>query len=147
VPIGFLKFFRAALAVTYCYRVIAREFKHLKRIETALAKKRKAEGQKAGGKARHGDSSLAENLPPSSDARDLAAAQLGISGKTAEKLEAVVDVIDQADVAGDTKRAAELRDALNTKSASAAIGLVQKKTPPKEKLLSLNRMASGNNAA
>ena len=90
---------------------------------------------------------MAENLPPSSDARDLAAAQLGISGKTAEKLEAVVDAIDQAEVAGDTERVAELRDALNTKSASAAIALVQKKTPPKGKLLSLNRTASGNNAA
>lgn len=51
------------------------------------AKDRQHEGQKAGGKARHGDSSLGANLPQSSDAgrsRDQAAKAVGVSGRTVD---------------------------------------------------------------
>lgn len=68
----------------------AREFKELKRIETALAKQRMLAGKKLDPKA---------NLPEGSkgQARDKAAATVGLGARTAEKLEKVVDAADEGD--------------------------------------------------
>ncbi len=79
----------------------AREFKELKRIETELAKERviAAQNNKTG-KAKAAKAAK-EKLPEQvkGQARDKAAAAVGMSGRTAEKLEAVVDAADK----GDTK--------------------------------------------
>lgn len=67
-------------------------------IERERAKARqKKHGGTAPGKAK--DESLPENLPEVSegDARKLAASQLGISHATADKMESVVDAIDEAE--------------------------------------------------
>ncbi len=48
--------------------------------------------------------SLPENLPEvKGDSRDLAAAKVGMSGKTAEKAAEVVQVIDAMEQTGETK--------------------------------------------
>ena len=53
-------------------------------------------------------------------AGDIAAEKIGVSRPTAEKISATVAVIDEAEEAGDTETAAELRDTLENKSASEA---------------------------
>jgi hypothetical protein len=68
----------------------AREFRELKRIEAALAKERMLAGKKVNPK---------ENLPEGSkgQARDQAAEAVGMSGRTAEKLSAIVEKADGGD--------------------------------------------------
>ena len=71
----------------------AREFTKLKEIEVARAKVRQLAGK-----------NLPENLPEgrNGDSRDLAAAKVGMSGKTAEKAAEVVQVIDAMEQTGET---------------------------------------------
>jgi len=92
---------------------IGREFKVLERIEAARAKKRQAEQAKRN----QPQSQNVENVPPLEEgkARDLAAAALGISGKTAEKIAIVVDKIDELEASGETEQAADLRNTVNKK--------------------------------
>jgi hypothetical protein len=84
----------------------AREFRELKRIEAALAKERMLAGKKVDPK---------ENLPGGSkgQARDKAAETVGMSGRTAEKLSAIVQKAD----GGDSKARAAL-DAVNEEKMS-----------------------------
>jgi ParB-like nuclease domain len=94
----------------------AREFTELKRIEAALAKQRQKQGR--------------ENLPhPESagKARDKAAEVVGLSGKTAEKLEAIVVAAD----AGDTtaKNALAEIDRKNGRGVDSAYRAVVVPTP------------------
>lgn len=60
-------------------------------------------------------------LPKGSEARELAGAETGLARTTAAKAKRVVQAIDDAEEAGDTDRADELRQALNKKSVSAAV--------------------------
>lgn len=98
----------------------AREFKELKRIESALAKARMLAGKKADPGA---------NLPRGK-ARDLAAVAVGgFKGRTAEKVEAIVTAAD----AGDTCARSAL-DAVNAGSMSVSRAykdVVQRKSPEK----------------
>lgn len=63
----------------------------LEEIEREAAKERQTEGQRAGGRARHGQ--LGGKLPPSSagDTRDRVGEAVGLSGKTYEKAKVVVE--------------------------------------------------------
>lgn len=94
----------------------ARYYNAIKEIEGVAA----AEREKAG-------KTLAtnpeENFPQgqrSKQTGDIAAEKIGVSRPTAEKISATVAVIDEAEEAGDTETAAELRDTLENKSASEA---------------------------
>lgn len=109
----------------------AREFKHLKRIEEERAKQRQEEAAIKGNKARAGIP-VKENFPePAGQSRDLAAEQVGWSGRTAEKAAVVVEAIDEAEEEGDTEAAEELRETLNTKSVDAAFRKATGKPTPK----------------
>lgn len=93
--------------------VIAREYKILKEIEREQAEKRMKTGK----------TDPMVNLPQGQEkgsSRDIAAAKVGMSGKTAEDAAAVVDEIDRREELGDTEGAAELREELNTGSVSSA---------------------------
>lgn len=100
----------------------AREYKLLKEIEAERAKGRQSHGETAPGKR------LGENSPKRSKGKktgkkgkssDAAAEKVGMSSKTAEKAAKVVDAIDEAEAAGDTEKADQLRGTLN-KNVSAA---------------------------
>ena len=92
----------------------AREYKVLKEIEGERANRRQKLSKGRGKKG-------PENFPDLlGDARDIAAEQVGMSGKTADKAADVVDAIDDAEAEGDTERAADLRETLNNKSVDAA---------------------------
>jgi ParB family chromosome partitioning protein len=97
-----------------------REYAELKSVEELLAKQRQ---QKHGGTAPgRGSTNTQENTSASDrgKARDRAASKLGMSGPTAEKALNVVNAIDQAEAAGDTAKAADLRHKLENESVSAA---------------------------
>ena len=118
----------------------AREFRERKRIEEALAEKRKKEGQRKGGAVAgrsrpKNANSLVENLPPSyqafakdvptlaleaGKARDLAASSLGWTGRTAEKAEEVLQFAEK-------KRDLKLIALMNQKSVNAAHAAMKKK--------------------
>jgi len=99
----------------------AREVKVLKAIED----KRAADRQAAAGAKnlevhKTGKPLVVENLPPLSEgkSRDIAAAKVGWSGKTAEKAIAVVDAIDSLKQS-DPEKAKELKKDLNKSVAGA----------------------------
>jgi hypothetical protein len=97
---------------------VAREARQLIRIEKERAKARqKKHGGTAPGKKKTVQEEVPEVMP---QARDLAGEQLGVSGKTAEKMADVADAIDEAEAAGDTEKAEDIRQTLNTKSVAAA---------------------------
>lgn len=101
-----------------------REFMQLKLIEAERGKQRQVQAPKRRGKTGRqetaGEAKVQENFPEDKgQARDLAAKRLGISGKSAEKAEDVVEAIDKAEADGDTERANLLREKL-TKSIDAA---------------------------
>jgi ParB-like chromosome segregation protein Spo0J len=87
-----------------------REYKVRAEVEGRLAKRRMSEG----GKGRE------NSLTLKGQAKDLAAADIGVSRKTADKAAQVVDEIDKAEASGDEERAQELKDSLNNGSVSAA---------------------------
>lgn len=89
-----------------------RYYNAIKEIESLAAADRKNSG-----KTHHSDHK--ENFPEG-QAGDIAAEKIGLSRPTAEKISATVAVIDEAEEAGDTETAAELRDTLENKSASEA---------------------------
>lgn len=85
-----------------------REFKELKRIETELAKERqKLSKERKRIEAESDIEEGQENFPyPTGQARDKAAEVIGMSGRTAEKLEAIIDASDD----GDENASAALRE-------------------------------------
>lgn len=99
----------------------ARWFKKREAIEAEAAKSRQS---KAGGSA-PGKFSLSAGR-----ASDIAAADVGMSGKTAKAAAKVVDAIDQAEANGNKEAAAKLRETLNNKSVSAAKREADKVSPP-----------------
>jgi ParB-like chromosome segregation protein Spo0J len=117
---------------------IAREFTVLERIEAARAKKRLADAGKKSAPGKPAEKGV-ETIPQVSNdgkSRDLAAAALGISGKTAEKAAKVVEKIDELEAAGDTDQAQDLRATLNKKGGVSeahrkATGKAPKEPKPK----------------
>jgi ParB-like chromosome segregation protein Spo0J len=94
-----------------------REFDELAGVEKELAKQRQAQGRPpANGKKK----TSGKNPGTSGEAKDIAAKQVGMDRKTAEKASEVVKAIDAAEAAGNGPRAAELRDKLQNKSVAAA---------------------------
>ena len=93
---------------------IAREVALRMDIEKERARRRMSEGGKRKGEG-------VENLPPleTSKARDAAAKAAGVSGRTAEKMAAVVGEIDALKDKGETDKAQDLEDTLS-KSVDAA---------------------------
>lgn len=95
----------------------AREYGKLAEAKAILARKRQAAGLKKG---------LETPVPKNfterekGEAKAQAAAEVGMSRPTAEKAAAVVKKIDELTDEGKAQEAAELRDALNKKSVSAA---------------------------
>lgn len=88
---------------------IVREYKKLAEVQERLAKKRMA--TKGG------------SIDPGQEtgrAKDLAAAEVGMSRATAERGSVVLDEIDSAEESGDTERAEDLRESLNNGSVSGA---------------------------
>lgn len=112
----------------------AREYKILKEIEEKQAKLRLKTS--TGGK----EPRPKENLPEAEkhsekqgQSRDLAAKEVGLSGKTAEDAAKVVEEIDRLEAEGDTEGAEALREELNNKSVSSAARKAgAKKDKPKE---------------
>lgn len=107
----------------------AREYAALKKVEEMRARQRQTGGKPTGDLGEivpEGPKSPAKPVK-SGRASDLAAAEVGWSGKTADKAAKVVEEIDRATEAGDTEKAETLRATLN-KSVSAASKQV---APPK----------------
>jgi ParB-like chromosome segregation protein Spo0J len=97
---------------------IAREFSELAAVETELAKQRQASTGTAPGRKKN--ASVKNDGSDNGEAVEKAAAAVGLSKNTAKKAKAVVAAIDQAEAAGKTAKAADLRDTLNNKSVAAA---------------------------
>lgn len=107
--------------------VRAREYEHLKAIEERLAAKRMNFG---------GKTDPRENFPQgpqTGKSSDIAAAKVGMSGKTAEKAAKVVKKIDQLKDEGKTEEAAELTETLNKSVSGAAKKISEPKKPEKPK--------------
>ena len=84
-----------------------REFRELKRIETELAKERQKLSKERKRIETEPDMEGKENFPdPNGQARDKAADVIGMSGRTAEKLEAIIEASD----AGDETASAALKE-------------------------------------
>jgi ParB-like nuclease domain len=99
----------------------AREFAALSEVNADLAKKRQRDhAQTAPGRGKNTSGKNAVSVRRAKTAKEEAAATLGMSRHTAEKQTEVVKAIDQAEAAGDTAKAAELRDKLENKSVAAA---------------------------
>jgi len=108
----------------------AREYQALLEVSEKLAKKRQAEA--GGGKkprktakpkkdANPAEKALSGNSPKrSGKAKDEAAAQVGMSAKTADQAAEVVGEIDAAEAAGDQAKADEIRQELETGSVASA---------------------------
>lgn len=114
---------------------IAREYQVLKEVEEERAKQRQ---QKAGGdrKSEGYQKSVVENFPPAigeGKSRDIAAAKIGVSSKTAEKASTIVKEIDSLEEKGQQEKAINLREKLNKKSVDSAFKEVTKKTKPPQK--------------
>ncbi len=77
---------------------------------------------------------MVENFPPLPEpdvkARDIAASKLGISGKTLDKMEAVINKADELRDTGHEEEADEIIETLNTQSVAKAY---EKVAPPKPK--------------
>ncbi len=94
----------------------AREYTKLAEAKATEARKRQAHGKTAPGKTLPKKVTEASN----GEAKDDAAAQVGMSRPTAEKAREVVEEIDKASKAGDTSKAAALREKLNRGSVAEA---------------------------
>ena len=90
------------------------------------AKARQAEGQRAGGRARHGDGSMVANLPPSRKARDQAAAEMNVSPRLVQAARKVRE-----------KGSEKLQQAVQggTLSVSAAAGIAHLPKPRQDRLV------------
>lgn len=95
----------------------AREFQHLKRIESERARERMRQG---GGDKKSGKENLPDPISNTGQARDIAASRVGMSGRTAEKAAQVVDKIDDLEKKGEREKAQNLRTELNDKSIRGA---------------------------
>ena len=103
----------------------AREYQRLKEIEAEQAKVR----QKT---LNNKDEALRENVPQArGKSSDLAAKEVGMSGKTAEKAAKVVEKIDELEESGEVEEAAELRETLNKSVSGAAKKIAKEKPKPK----------------
>ena len=107
----------------------AREYERLKAIYAELAKERQHAAGEHGKEGGRGNTKPSKNkdVNPSaefsgrvSESREQAAVDVGMKRDTAEKAAKVVEKIDEAEAAGDTETAEELRETLNTKSVNAA---------------------------
>jgi len=108
-----------------------REYQALKKVERERSKRRQMEAGEMYGKG----AKVKENFPEplgKGQTRDLAAAEVGMSGKTAEKASHVVDTADALEAEGREEEAAEIRDTLNNKSVSAAHRKAEEATAKKE---------------
>ena len=110
-----------------------REFERLKEIEEERAKSRKMSNLKTGsGK----ESPEVENLPPRENigkSRDLAAKEVGLSGRSAETGTKVLKEVDKLKSEGKEEEAAELTEALNKSISGAAKKISEPKKPEKPK--------------
>jgi len=105
----------------------AREYQRLKEIEAEQAKVR----QKT---LNNKDEALRENVPQArGKSSDLAAKEVGMSGKTAEKASKVVEKIDELEESGEVEEAAELRETLNKSVSGAAKKIAPEKPKPEFK--------------
>lgn len=98
---------------------IAREYSKLKEIEAEKAKQRKVEAGRIHGKGQK----VQENFPKpigKGQARDIASAKLGASGRTLEKSVKVVETADKLKEVGETAKADGLLYMLNNKSVDKA---------------------------
>lgn len=122
----------------------AREFKELKRIQAELAKERKdstkfkkgsvntkgESGSHGAGNVSHTVESPEDTVQPSENvgvntnkkarSSDVAAAEVGWSGRTGDAAEEVVDAIDAAEESGDKESADDLRETLEKKGVHPA---------------------------
>jgi ParB-like chromosome segregation protein Spo0J len=106
---------------------IAREFEVLKEAEAKIAKERKIEAGKRYGEA-HPKKEVAEKFPQALSkgrSRDLAAQQLGMSGRTAEKALKVTKHIDKLKGEGKDNKAEALKKKLE-KSVDGAYKTISK---------------------
>lgn len=92
---------------------ILREYQYLESCLSLVAKQAQSE---AGGAQPGGN----KKGPRKKPAKDLAAADVGLSRNTAEKGSKVVQAIDEAEASGDEEKAKELREELEKGSVSAA---------------------------
>jgi hypothetical protein len=98
-----------------------REFAELCAVNTEIAKKRqRVHGETAPGRRKNTSGKNAVSVRRAKTAKEEAAEALGMSRHTAEKAAAVVKEIDAAEAAGDTAKAADLRETLENKSVLAA---------------------------
>lgn len=97
--------------------VRAREFGRLAEAKAELARQRQLSGLRKG-KEVPVPKIISER--EKGEAKAQAAEEVGMSRPTAEKAAAVVEVIDELVEAGETEKAAEIRETLNTKSVAAA---------------------------
>lgn len=93
----------------------AREYGKLAEAKAELARKRQVSSLKKGA-----ESPVPKIFTERGEAKDQAAAEVGLSRPTAEKAAAVVEKIDKLTEAGKAEEAAKLRETLNTKSVAAA---------------------------
>jgi len=110
-----------------------REYERLKEIEEQRAAGRKKAGLKKGDTK---ESPVVENLPPRENlgkSRDLAAKEVGMSGRNAETGVKVLKKIDELKAEGKTEKAAELTADLNKSVSGAAKKISEPKKPTKPK--------------
>lgn len=110
----------------------AREYKLLKEIEAERAKERQGTSTGGADPQLRGNSPKLKKSGKKGKSGDIAAEKVGMSSKTAEKAAEIVDAIDEAEAAGDTEKADQLRDTLN-KNVSAAHREAQQK-PEREEM-------------
>lgn len=114
----------------------AREYRELKRIESAKAKARQATGKGedgSGGRGKKKDENLTKNstegLSDTGEAAAKAAAEVGMSRPTAEMAAKVVDAIDALAAEGKQEEAEHLTETLNNTSVAKAHREATGKTP------------------
>lgn len=101
----------------------AREYERLKEAKAALAAEREKAGLKRGAvpaPAKLPERENKANIEENGESAEAAAAEVGMSRHTAEKAAEVVHKIDELESAGESEKAADLRETLNTQSVSAA---------------------------
>jgi len=91
----------------------AREYQALREIEAELAQRRMLAGKETEAEAPSGNLPEGQANGKKGEAKEIAAAQVGMSKKTAEKAAAVLQVADKLKAAGNADAAKELIDRMN----------------------------------
>lgn len=107
---------------------LAREDRELLAIEAERAARRQRDSLKKGDNS--AEIPVSDSGSHTGRATDAVGEKRGVSGRTVERRVAAVNAIDEAEKAGDTERAEDIRETLNTKGAKPAADMVK---PPKEK--------------